>query len=354
MLAAGYAHMSSSLGSRETSVRGPDDHDPVVNPDDLSSLGPDGWNKLRPKVEKAGLAQAILELREAPKMLKSIAESALSTWHTLKGWRNYTHGGRDQWRRHFEDLRKAPKPIASEFLNVQFGWKPFVRDVISVCDVVLNLDEHIKATTKRNNAWQKRSWREEVVGSSSLIHSEGAIALTRIAPLQGNNYIRGYTSNYSVFRESVSEVWYEGVFKFYSAEFDENLQSGYPALRRARQLLGLLGGNITPTVLYKVTPWTWLADWFSNIGANVQMLEDQISGQVASKYMYLMRYCHDQYRYYTSSLSFGGEVVSVEATRRLAVKRRVQSAGNFEFSLRSTPLSGTQLAILAALGITRT
>jgi hypothetical protein len=251
-------------------------------------------------------------------------------------------------------LRKAPKPIASEFLNVQFGWKPFVRDVISVCDVVLNLDEHIKATTKRNNAWQKRSWREEVVGSSSLIHSEGAIALTRIAPLQGNNYIRGYTSNYSVFRESVSEVWYEGVFKFYSAEFDENLQSGYPALRRARQLLGLLGGNITPTVLYKVTPWTWLADWFSNIGANVQMLEDQISGQVASKYMYLMRYCHDQYRYYTSSLSFGGEVVSVEATRRLAVKRRVQSAGNFEFSLRSTPLSGTQLAILAALGITRT
>jgi hypothetical protein len=83
------------------------------------------------------------------------------------------------------------------------------------------------------------------------------------------------------------------------------------------------------------------------------MLEDQVSGQVAAKYMYIMRGSHDQYRYVTTSLGWDGKFVSVEAYRRLETKQRVQSAGALSFSLRSPNLSGTQLAILGALGLRR-
>jgi hypothetical protein len=140
LLSSGWAYMSTALGSREQTVRGPDDVDPVVNPDDLDSLAPRAWSKLRPKVEKAGLAQAVLELREAPRMLKGTANSAVRSWHALKAFKRST-----QFRRQrsafgqIPDLRRVPKPIAEEFLNVQFGWKPFVREVVAVLDVVINL-----------------------------------------------------------------------------------------------------------------------------------------------------------------------------------------------------------------------
>lgn len=353
-LSSGWAHMSSTLGTKEQTVRRAEDHDSVVNPNNLDSLGPTGWNKLRPKLEKANLMQSILELREAPKMIQGTAQSAVRAWNGLRAFQSSTSFRQQRTALgRIPDLRHVPRPIAEEFLNVQFGWKPFVKDIVAMLDVAVNLEDHIQSTVRRNDTWMKRSWEEEVVSSSVLVHSEGGLASSRITPIQGSDWWQPWTTNYKVYRESVTQVWYEGVFKFYRREFDNNISTDWPAVRRARQTISLLGGNITPTVLYKVTPWTWLADWFGNMGENVQALEDQISGQVAAKYMYLMRHTHDQYRYYTSSQSYDGATREVEAVRRLEVKQRVQSAGHFEFSLRSTPLSGMQLAILGALGITR-
>lgn len=353
-LSSGSALMSTAL-PREATI-GSQVRDPTFarDPDGLGSLGPEGWSKLRPKVEKAGLAQAVIELREAPKMLRDTAKSALKKWNALLASPKYFKY-RNQRRRlgELEDLRKAPKDLAADFLNYQFGWRPFVRDVIAVCDVVLNLEKHIENTVRRNNSWQKRHWSEDVVSASALVHSEGGLANSRISPIVGSDWWQPWTSNYNVYRENVSEVWYEGVFKFYRPEFDSGLESGYPALRKARQTLSLLGGNITPKVLFDVMPYTWLAGWFSNIGDNLQMLQDQISGSVAAKYMYVMRYTHDQYRYVASTQTWEGNYVTLEAHRRLELKARIQSAGALSFSLRDPVLTGTQLAILGSLGLTR-
>jgi hypothetical protein len=353
-LSAGWALMSSTLPQESGADARVSDPSYVQNPEDLGSLGPEGWSKLRPKVEKAGLAQAVIELREAPKMIRDTALTALRTWNGLLASPKYFKY-RNQRRRlgELEDLRKAPKDLAGDFLNYQFGWKPFVRDVVNVCDVVLNLEKHIENTVRRNNAWQKRYWVEDVVGSSTLVHNEGGLANSRISPASGSDWWQPWTTNYKVFRESLSQVWYEGVFKYYRPEFDSGLESGYPALRKARQTLSLLGGNVTPKVLFDVMPYTWLAGWFSNIGDNLQMLQDQISGNVAAKYMYIMRQSHEQYRYVTSSQAWDGSYVTVEAHRRFELKLRVPSAGALEFSLKDPILTGTQLAILGSLGLTR-
>jgi hypothetical protein len=354
MLSSGWAHMTSALPQESGADKRVSDPAYVMNPDGLGSLGPAGWSKLRPKVEKAGLAQAVIELREAPKMINDTVKSALTKWNSLLASPKYFKY-RNQRKRlgQLDDLRKAPKDLAADFLNYQFGWKPFVRDVVNVCDVVINLEKHIEDTVRRNNAWQKRYWEEEVVSSSSLVHSEGGLANSRITPIQGSDWWQPWTTNYKVYRESASQVWYEGVFKFYRPEFDAGLESGYPALRKARQTISLLGGNITPKVLYDVMPYTWLAGWFSNIGENLQMLQDQISGQVAAKYMYVMKKSHEQYRYVTSSQAWDGKFVTLEAHRRFELLCRVQSMGALDFSLKSPILTGTQLAILGSLGLTR-
>lgn len=373
-LSQGWAYMSTALPTETSALSAAKSSESVRYPDDLGSLGPTGWSKLRPRVEKAGLAQAVIELREAPQMLKGTAMAAKRAWDgvtsaqgALAGLRRFDFATRNGGggntvnrrmlryaRHHARDLRKVPRYISEEFLNYQFGWRPFVKDVTSLLDVVINVEDHIADTTRRNNAWMKRTWTEDVVESLQLVHSEGGLASSRITPIQTGDWWQPWTTNYMVYRESITEVWYEGVFKYYRPEFDADLESGYPAVRKARQILSILGGNVTPTVLYRVTPWTWLADWFANLGDNLQMLEDQLSGQVAAKYMYIMHHNTEQYRYISSSQAYNGTFVAVEAYRRLEVKRRVQSAGAFSFALRSGSLTGRQLAILGALGLTRT
>jgi hypothetical protein len=354
MLSQGWAYMSTPLPKEAGASSRVSDPDFVRNPEDLGSLGPEGWRKLRPKVEKAGLAQAVIELRESPKMIRDTIASARGKWQALLASPKYFKY-RNQRKRlgELDDLRKAPKDLASDFLNYQFGWRPFVKDIVDVLDVVINLEEHIENTIRRNNLWQKRYWPEEVVTSQDLVHNEGGIALSRISPIQGTDWWQSWSTNYLVFRETWSQVWYEGLFKFYRSEFDAGLETGYPALRKARQTISLLGGNITPHVLWKVLPYTWLADWFSNVGDNILSLQDQISGQVAAKYMYVMRHSYDQYRYVSTSLGWDGKYVAVEAVRRHELKCRISSAGALAFSLTNPVLTGTQVAILGSLGLTR-
>jgi hypothetical protein len=310
--------------------------------------------------------QSIIELREAPRMYKQTAAMAASLYKQIartKAIARYAadplKGAREvnalvQFAESARDLRKVPKSISDEFLNVQFGWKPFVKDVNAICDVAVNFDEYTARAEKYNDVWQPVSYHEEVVETSDLVMLDGpGLVWPRVSPVLGDDYVVPWTSEFRIYRERCTRVWYKGSFKYYRPEFDKGLVGGYAAVRSARQALSLLGGNITPTVLYKVTPWTFLLDWFVNVGDNVQRFEDNVTGQVAARYFYLMRETYDRFRYVSSFTDRQGKVQSVEAVREVRVKRRAESTNPFEFSLLPANLSGMQLSILAALGISR-
>lgn len=337
-----YNNVDDHVVPGET-ISKPDDYDGFSNPNDLGSLGSRAYNRLRPRVEKVNLMQSLLEMRELPRMLKTSA-SGFSTLYRSVG------GDISGWK-------QAPKGASDQFLNGAFGWRPFIQDIRGVGDAVANARDYFEQASKNNNRWMQRKFHEDVIQTEQVVSHVTNANTNFCTPLMSvqlpNPWIVPGSGQRTITRQRLTRVWYKGAFKYYRPEFDKGMESGYPALDKARKMAALLGLEISPTTLYKVTPWTWLIDWFVNVGDNVQRFEDMATGRVASKYFYLMRETIDQYLIKVSWSLLDGSHVSCEWTRGVTVKRRVGSDDSFSFSLLPRELSGMQLAILAALGISR-
>lgn len=342
------------------SIRKDTDYDSFSNRNDMQDLGNRAYVKLRPKVEKASLLQSVIEAREIPRTLATTAKDLSTLWRSVGGsdipsslrtqagkWHRVKGFDPDAWK-------AAPKRASESFLNLQFGWKPLLRDLDALCKVVLNFKTYVERAEARNNVWLKRQFIENDIRSESVVTNiTGGNQNYCLPAMDTTAWVVPGSGAFRVVRQQLTRVWYEGLFKYYRPEFDKGLESGYPALRQCQQALTLLGGNINPTTLYKVTPWTWLTDWFVNVGDAVQRFEDLATDSVASKYFYLMRETIDRYVLRASWRMYDGQSPTPSWSREVVVKRRVGSNSPFNFSLMPSELSGMQLTILAALGMSR-
>lgn len=332
-----------------------DSHRPM-DPDDLSSLGGRAYGRLRPKVEKAGLMQAVVELRDAPRMLEQTGKAFLDLWKDgsrLAKAHAQAQNGKSNLKT-LKDLRSArPKELADQFLNVRFGWIPFVKEVHDVCNVVVNFDNFVEKAEANNDKWMQRKFFEDVVETEEELGLARNQDGTACNPFLGADIVVPKSGVHRIARQRVTRVWYKGSFKYYRPEFDRGLKSGLPGLRKAQQALTLLGGNITPTHLFNVVPWTWLGNWFAGMSDAVQRLEDAASGGVVARYFYVMRNAMHRFEFTNSFSTYGGQQPDLKWYRSVETQRRIGSESAFLFSLNPQELTGMQYAILAALGIGR-
>jgi hypothetical protein len=321
-------------------ISGPTDYRSNLNPNDLSSLGARAYSRLRPKVAVAGLGQAVAEARDVPATLRTTAAGFSQAWKAVGG--------------NAKGIWQAPRGAANQFVNFQFGWKPFVNDVQQMYDLVARYETHLDKAERLNDKWLKRRFAEEEIQSSTVIYNDtrpksNPLFRTYLAPAVAANVTDSV--NLKVTRQSGTKIWYEGSFKYYRPEFDKRLPM-HENVRAGRGFLTLAGANINPVLIYKVTPWTWLVDWYTNVGDNIQVAQDMVDNSVVSRYMYLMRESFDRYEYVSTHTGPYGTIVAT-SYQEVRVKRRVSCESPFGFALQPGGLSGVQYAILAALGLSR-
>jgi len=116
--------------------------------------------------------------------------------------------------------------------------------------------------------------------------------------------------------------------------------------------------------LWQLTPWSWAVDWFSNAGSFVKNLSSLAEYGTVLRYGYVMETTTVTDTYSAGKVLFTPTDPSVLAafkppyptvaplTVRTTVKKRVK-ANPFGFGVSWDGLSPIQLAIAAALGITR-
>jgi hypothetical protein len=120
----------------------------------------------------------------------------------------------------------------------------------------------------------------------------------------------------------------------------------------------LMRWDITPMDLWQLAPWSWLVDWFFDIGGQLDAWNSATSNHILSLYAYGMR---EESIETTTLLSnvrgTAGGVYSgpptlysrVEATHKQRIK-----ANPFGYVLNPMQqLSAGQMAILGALGLTK-
>lgn len=305
---------------------------------DLDTLGSGAYKKLRPKIAEAGVGVAVGEIRQLPMMLAGTAKTFHEAWREMGGLKS-------SWS-------QAPKKASDNFLNVQFGWTPFLKDLSDLHRIATNAEKYMAQLKRDNNTWVKRNRSDKVIESEDIVTRWQPICCQPTAgyPISEIFSPTGQTYAYIVLRNT-THVWYEGVFKYYRPEFDDSNSRSKGLLGTVDRNITLYGARINPSMIWKVTPWTWLADWFGNVGDVIERANDWAMDGVVSKYMYLMhRTVHSCVLRQHLGLRSGP--ISFDFERKAEIKRRQGAASPFDFSLKDTDLSARQLAILGAIGIT--
>jgi hypothetical protein len=264
-------------------------------------------------------------------------------------------GFHDLWTQgvgHTSGGAMSPKKAADQFLNFQFGWKPFIQDVQSALRTLDNFEAYERRVSEFNGRWMKRSFSEDLVQSEEVLvqHQNNTNACS--PSLSPSEFLVLGSCFQTVTRQKYERVWYKGVFKYYRPEFDYRVKQ-HAAARRLRQYLTALGLRVSPTTVYKVMPWTWLVDWGVNVSDYVQRVEDMASDAMVSKSFYLMREYRVRLEYRKVFQTYDGTLHDLKWYREVTTKRRGSANSPFHFST-ATSLTTSQLAILAALGLTAT
>lgn len=179
-------------------------------------------NPSRPVVD---LPVAFLELRELPSLLKTVGDTLIKTW-------------------------------AKKNLSREFGLTPMLDDALKLMkfsSLVAKRVEMFKALRERPLLRKATLW------SGSLYSEPGNLVQTNSSPTRVQTIHKRISINTSVVIGGYVTWTPEPVFD------KSNLAYADPALeflaRRA-----VLGTSIDAYTLWNAVPWTWLADWFGNMG----------------------------------------------------------------------------------------
>jgi hypothetical protein len=337
----GGTWLDDTFGSYPTTAR------PAGN--SLSAYYDRAWDQLKPQIPQWNATQFIYELRDLPGMLETTANGFHNAWRSFGGGYSTTF--------------MHPSHVADQFLNEQFGWVPFISDIQKFLNTWDRSADYISRMVRDNRTWVKRSRVLEETDETTLIGgfniadcipSDGGVDfnnqnMCRVQKFNGVN-CKGFTQ----FHLRVTKrIWASGSFLFYRPEFDPtdpDFDSGLMTLRRA---LTQYGFRINPSVLYKITPWTWALDWFTNLGRHIDRLNDFVEDGIVSRNLYVMER-HERTMTKTCFLNYYDNPVTLQWQRNLAVKKREVADGPYGFNVPWNTITPRQWAILGAIGISRT
>jgi len=312
----------------------------------LSTLMGQAWNKTKPPLERGGLAVAIAELRDGKGMVKTSLNGIKEFAKLYK-----TIGGNGAQK------ILSPKNAADHFLNHSFGWIPFIKDLNDVVDNVIDRQARLERIKFENGKWIRRRAilvnqnGDDPVGgwSGSGVHGYWPANVYPLNDCFSGTPTWKFTNKWSSYGTAV------GAFRYYLPYFDSQSPSYGGILGPLQRDLKLHGALLNPVHVYKATPWTWLVDWFTDTGRTLSALNDQYADNIAASYFFLS---HRDYQEITCEQylpfnSASGGAKTLRWTRIIDVKQRKRAETPFGFGPSWESLSPKQLAILGALGLSR-
>jgi hypothetical protein len=284
---------------------------------DGSGLAAAAYNRMKPAQPSFQALNAIYELRELPEMLRA------------------------------RFLSQGLKSIPNYWLALQFGWKPLLNDIRNFIKTHMNAQKRLKQLLRDNGKPVQRriTMVDEIYNQATADGTNYGAFL----PLLVTQFYSG-VPRYRATNYSRNRVWASARFRYW-------LPPGPRDISWTRNMMARIYGlNPAPSVVYNAIPWSWLVDWFTSLGDLIENLEPGVADRLAADYFYVMR-SQEQVRTTYNTGTFrhqdGSKVeLSAYAESKAFIKDR--TVGNpFGFTLPQLPLSGMQLSILGALGLSR-
>jgi hypothetical protein len=255
--------------------------------------------------------------------------------------------GANLWRdKTKEALRKK---ASKDYLNYQFGWKPIANEIGDVAFSIWNAQRSIDQFKRDSGRMVRRRFEfpPEITDSYSTVSSNASAYLPGYSRAGYRSGDRG-----RVIRRRYTETrrWFSGAFTYYVPKTSNAFERMNESALMARRTLGL---SLTPDVVWNLAPWSWAIDWFTNTGDVLSNITDwAMYGQVL-RYGYIMEHKISKDTY---TLVDGTDLMSsyIPAPLSLCRETKVRRKANpFGFGITWSGLNPYQLAIAAALGITK-
>jgi len=308
-----------------------------------STYGAEAWNKFRPTKPSADSGQWLAELKQLPQ----------NPWP----WKNT-----DPWSLKSRILQF--KNLGSQYLNYEFGWRPFVNDLLKIFKTAKNIENKIAYLRKNNNKWVKR--RGTIKNETSTVREtkSGNISIPVLttyfyANSSWNTYERLLTVN--------DRIWFEASWKFYIHDLSVDKADSVWSSRLLRHLYGL---TLTPALAWELIPFSWLQDWFLNVQDVLENFGNSLYDNLVAKYAYVMRhrrtieqiiqkldlqeqdsYCSGTKLMRSATHSAGSVIVSAVGIAECKERARASQWGFGGGGILEDGLTDRQLRILLALGI---
>lgn len=245
---------------------------------------------------------------------------------------------------------KEFKDLGSAYLQWEFGWKLFLRDLRNMFHVGRRIHARLAQLRRDNGAPVRRRGTLRTQRRTQILYREG-YTYNALHPVLTTLYYNGvpkYIHEYT----AVEDLWFSGSFRYWIPDI-----GSYDWGDRA--VSALFGLNPTPSLLWEVLPFSWLIDWFANIGDVLSNISENAAESLVSEYAYLMRTGKTIHSYQAwakistvpNHSEYSNVYASLSWTDTTKVRRK---ATPFGFQVSELDLSARQLAILAALGLKMT
>lgn len=234
------------------------------------------------------------------------------------------------------------REAGSEYLNVEFGWRPLVSEVLALADAIINSDEVMRQYERDSGKWIRReyTWDPSITKTETVETGKYPEPVFQLAYWNSSGTLTTTTT-------TKVERWFSGAFTYHLAP--------QGSLKRKEQLAAKrFGLRITPEVLWNLAPWTWAADWVSNMGDVIHNVSAFANDGLAMPYGYMMKRKTISIEYDLKGARMKYLNKPADCNQRLVtiVKKRTV-ATPFGFGLDPINFTNRQWAILVALGLSR-
>nr|UJQ85833.1 MAG: hypothetical protein 1 [Leviviridae sp.] len=228
---------------------------------------------------------------------------------------------------------RAAKAAGGEYLNVEFGWLPLVRGVRDFATTVQHADEIITRHQQNANRviQRKYEWPEVVTSRADATSFSMTPAW-------------GFFTGGGLHQRSWSRQWFEAEYMFYLPTGNSLNAKIKRYGSYARKLLGV---DLTPEVLWNLSPWSWAADWFANTGDVMHNISALGPDGVVMQHGYVMSHTG------LETVSTGAYRGAWQSSVRTVEAKLRRTAFPYGFGLSYDGLSPKQKAILFALGLSK-
>jgi hypothetical protein len=276
---------------------------------ELQALGATAISKALPTLPDSALATSIGELKDLPSipLRKFARDPSLSS-------------------------------AGDEFLNYTFGIEPTVKDVIQLQKTSQEMAKKIDQLKRDSGKLIRRRFEisKTEENTSQVFHNQSSYPAEWMGTLTRN-------------RSVSTRVWFSGAFKHsYPTNLDEQRQ-------KLADFDAAYGSIPNAATAWNLSPYSWLVDWFTNVGDVVTNASYLGKNGLHIAYAYIM--CETTVRIddtLVGSYSPGGGTwpISTSCSTVTTVKQRLR-ATPFGFGVSPIALSAKQGAILTALGLSR-